>query len=52
MDKSDFERPIVRLIVRELLASCVFKPLMGYFTPYQVNKVSPLLTAALKGSWF
>jgi hypothetical protein len=34
---------ISRSVVRELLAACVLRPLMTYFTPYSINQVLPLL---------
>ena len=35
---SDYEQVVIRSIARELLASCVLRPLMMWATPYYVNK--------------
>ena len=40
MDKSDFNKIMMRAAARELLAACVVRPIMYYFTPYNINKVT------------
>ena len=40
MDKSDFNKIMMRAAARELLAACVIRPIMVYFTPYNINKVN------------
>ncbi len=40
MDKSDFNKIMMRAAARELLAACVIRPIMYYFTPYNINKVT------------
>lgn len=39
LERSDSSRTMVRSAARELLASCVLRNLMFYFTPYTLNKV-------------
>lgn len=39
MDKSDFNKIMMRAAARELLAACVIRPIMYYFTPYNINKM-------------
>lgn len=34
VERADLERASSRIVVRELLASCVLRPLLLYFTPY------------------
>ena len=34
----------MRSVARELLATCVFRPLMGLVTPYNINKVHQSLS--------
>lgn len=39
MDKSDAAKPMMRSAARELLASCVLRPIVHLFTPYNIHKV-------------
>ena len=39
LEHSDSSKTMVRAVARELLASCVLRNLMFYFTPYTLNKV-------------
>ncbi len=39
LERSDSSKTMVRSVARELLASCVLRNLMFYFTPYTLNKV-------------
>lgn len=39
LERSDSSKTMVRAVARELLASCVLRNLMFYFTPYTLNKV-------------
>eukprot|EP00887_Chlorella_sp_A99_P005446 scaffold1.g5446.t1 len=41
LDPADFQRKPTRVVVRELFASCVLRPLLTFFTPY-VRRRSPL----------
>ncbi len=38
VDVEDLKRPTARVVCRELLASCVFRPLLGWAAPYYFNK--------------
>jgi hypothetical protein len=38
LDAPDQGRPTARVVCRELLSSCVFRPLMMYSVPYYYNK--------------
>ena len=38
LDMPDLQRPVARVVSRELLAACVFRPLMMWATPYYANK--------------
>ncbi|EFN59116.1 hypothetical protein CHLNCDRAFT_137916 [Chlorella variabilis] len=38
LDVQDLQRTAARSVCRELLASCVFRPLLGYCSPYYANK--------------
>ena len=48
LSKQDASRPVLRIIVRELLANCVIEPLLVYFTPNSGNNL--LLLALTAGS--
>lgn len=39
MERSDHSKVMMRSVARELLATCVFRALMGLLTPYNINKV-------------
>lgn len=39
LDRSDHAKAMMRSVARELLATCVFRPLLGLVTPYYINKV-------------
>lgn len=38
VDVEDVKRPTARVVCRELLAACVFRPLLGWAAPYYFNK--------------
>ena len=38
LDRADLARTSTRVVARELLAACVLRPLMMYFTPYYAHK--------------
>lgn len=38
VDVDDLKRPTARVVCRELLAACVFRPLLGWAAPYYANK--------------
>ena len=38
MERSDHAKVMMRSVARELLATCVFRALMGLLTPYNINK--------------
>lgn len=38
LDPSDSSKATTRSIARELLAGCVFRPLLMWCTPYHINK--------------
>lgn len=38
MERNDHSKVMMRSVARELLATCVMRPLMGLATPYNINK--------------
>ena len=45
MDRGDYTYPMARAAARELLATCVLKQIVCLFTPYNLNKVRPVLSS-------
>ena len=41
MERSDYQKLMMRSVARDLLASLVFRPIMQHITPYNINKVPP-----------
>ena len=39
MDRGDAAKPMMRAAARELLTTCVLRPVVHLFTPYNINKV-------------
>ncbi|GMH39284.1 hypothetical protein BSKO_07182 [Bryopsis sp. KO-2023] len=39
MSRDDLSRPYVKSLVRELFATCVLRPLLMFFTPYNANRL-------------
>lgn len=47
MERNDHAKVMMRSVARELLATCVFRALMGLLTPYNINKVNSYATKSL-----
>lgn len=43
MSKEDLARPYTRVLARELLATCLIRPILMYFSPYTANKVCSIV---------
>ena len=39
MDRADYNKFMMRVVARDLLASLIFRPIMQHTTPYNINKV-------------